>query len=215
MFGPVRSYAEGSEAQWRPKVKAAQLAAFSHFHCVLHRARKRLAQALANLVERYIQRNRARRTVKYQTCHGQVIPVPAGSVPTRGTLPGRSHIHHAIMSLLQRRTTVYTGHANRQARQSLFGPKLRPMSIAPSSESALCQRPSWEAILAAHARIAPIIHRTPILTSTSLNAMTGAQLFFKCENLQKTGSFKLRGASNAILSLTEKEVAKGIVTQSS
>ncbi len=89
------------------------------------------------------------------------------------------------------------------------------MSIAPSAESALCQRPSWEAILAAHARIAPRIHRTPILTSTSLNAMTGAQLFFKCENLQKTGSFKIRGASNAILSLTEKEVAKGIVTQSS
>jgi len=89
------------------------------------------------------------------------------------------------------------------------------MSTAPSTESAIYQPPSWEAILAAHARISSRIHRTPILTSTSLNAMTGAQLFFKCENLQKTGSFKIRGASNAIPSLTEKEVTRGIVTQSS
>jgi threonine dehydratase len=89
------------------------------------------------------------------------------------------------------------------------------MSTAPSVESANYKPPSWESILAAHARIAPRIHRTPVLTSASLNAMTGAQLFFKCENLQKTGSFKIRGASNAILSLTEKEAGKGIVTQSS
>src|ERR1700686_676955 len=89
------------------------------------------------------------------------------------------------------------------------------MSTAPSIETATYQPPSWEAILAAHARIAPRIHCTPVLTSASLNAKTGAQLFFKCENLQKTGSFKIRGASNAILSLTEKEVARGIVTQSS
>jgi len=89
------------------------------------------------------------------------------------------------------------------------------MHTAPSIETANYQPPSWEAILAAHALIAPRIHRTPVLTSASLNAMTGAQLFFKCENLQKTGSFKIRGASNAILSLTEKEAARGIVTQSS
>jgi threonine dehydratase len=89
------------------------------------------------------------------------------------------------------------------------------MSTAPSIESANYQPPTWAAILAAHARIAPRIHRTPVLTSASLNAIAGAQLFFKCENLQKTGSFKIRGAANAILSLTEKEVANGIVTQSS
>jgi len=89
------------------------------------------------------------------------------------------------------------------------------MSTAPYVESTNYQPPTWEAIVAAHSRIAPRIHRTPVLTSVSLNAMTGAQLFFKCENLQKTGSFKIRGASNAILSLTEKEAAKGIVTQSS
>jgi threonine dehydratase len=89
------------------------------------------------------------------------------------------------------------------------------MSTAPSVETASYHPPSWEAILTAHARIAARIHRTPVLTSTSLNAMTGAQLFFKCENLQKTGSFKIRGASNAILSLTEQGVARGIVTQSS
>jgi threonine dehydratase len=89
------------------------------------------------------------------------------------------------------------------------------MSTAPSVEPANYQPPSWESILAAHVRIAPRIHRTPLLTSSSLNAVTGAQLFFKCENLQKTGSFKIRGASNAILSMTNQEAAKGIVTQSS
>jgi threonine dehydratase len=74
---------------------------------------------------------------------------------------------------------------------------------------------TWQAILDAHARIAPHIHRTPVLTSRSLDAISGAQLFFKCENLQKTGSFKIRGASNAILSLSKEEAAHGIVTQSS
>src|SRR5947209_17953495 len=75
--------------------------------------------------------------------------------------------------------------------------------------------PDLEAIQAAHRRIASHIYRTPVLTSASLNAIAGARLFFKCENLQKTGSFKIRGASNAILSLTEQEVARGMVTQSS
>jgi len=75
--------------------------------------------------------------------------------------------------------------------------------------------PDWRAIVEAHARIAPRIHRTPVLTSKSLDAMVGAQVFFKCENLQKTGSFKIRGATNAIFSLNEQEVAHGIVTQSS
>src|ERR1700738_2053890 len=89
------------------------------------------------------------------------------------------------------------------------------MSTAPSIETATYQPPTWEAILAAHARITPRIHRTPVLTSASLDAMSGAHLFFKCENLQKTGSFKIRGASNAILSLSEEEAARGIVTQSS
>jgi threonine dehydratase len=74
---------------------------------------------------------------------------------------------------------------------------------------------TWKAILDAHTRIVTRIHRTPVLTSASLDAMTGARLFFKCENLQRTGSFKIRGASNAILSLSEKEAAHGIVTQSS
>src|SRR6266436_406915 len=89
------------------------------------------------------------------------------------------------------------------------------MSTAPSVESTNYQPPSWEAILAAHARIAGRIHRTPVLTSASLNAIVGARLFFKCESLQKTGSFKIRGASNAILSLAEAQVVNGIVTQSS
>ncbi len=67
----------------------------------------------------------------------------------------------------------------------------------------------------AHERIQPLIHRTPVMTSTSLNEMTGATLYFKCENLQKTGSFKIRGASNAIFSLSEEEAKHGVVTHSS
>jgi len=86
------------------------------------------------------------------------------------------------------------------------------MSSAQHVESTI---PTWETIVAAHARIAPRIHRTPVLTSSSFNALAGAQFFLKCENFQKTGSFKIRGASNAILSLSEQEIAHGIVTLSS
>ena len=86
---------------------------------------------------------------------------------------------------------------------------------SPPARTASLTAPDWEAICGAHARIAPHIHRTPVLTSASLDAMVGARVFFKCENLQKTCSFKIRGASNAIFSLSEKEIARGIVTQSS
>lgn len=72
-----------------------------------------------------------------------------------------------------------------------------------------------KAVNEAHERIKPRIHRTPVLTSQSLDRMAGARLFFKCENLQKTGSFKIRGASNAILSLTGEEASKGVLTHSS
>ena len=75
--------------------------------------------------------------------------------------------------------------------------------------------PTWQEIVEAHARIAPRIHRTPAMTSATFSRMAGAQLYFKCENLQKTGSFKIRGAANAILSLPEEDAQRGIVTQSS
>jgi threonine dehydratase len=93
-------------------------------------------------------------------------------------------------------------------------PQSQPQTEAKSATDTF-KRPDWATIEAAHKRIAPRIHRTPLLTSSSINAMTGAQIFFKCENFQKTGSFKIRGASNAILSLTKEEAAHGIVTQSS
>ncbi|ANT61965.1 serine dehydratase [Salipiger sp. CCB-MM3] len=75
--------------------------------------------------------------------------------------------------------------------------------------------PTYDDMLAAHDRIAPHIHRTPVLTSSLLNELTGAQLFFKCENFQKAGAFKVRGASNAVFGLTEAEAAKGVCTHSS
>jgi threonine dehydratase len=89
------------------------------------------------------------------------------------------------------------------------------MSSTPPAKTAAFSAPDWRAISEAHARIAPRIHRTPVLTSASLDAMTGARIFFKCENLQKTGSFKIRGATNAIFSLSNEESSRGIVTQSS
>jgi len=76
-------------------------------------------------------------------------------------------------------------------------------------------QPDWNTIVAAHERIRPRIHRTPVLTSESMNALAGADLFFKCENLQKTGSFKIRGATNAIFSLSDEEARRGVATHSS
>jgi threonine dehydratase len=61
----------------------------------------------------------------------------------------------------------------------------------------------------------PYIHRTPLMTSASLNKITGCELYFKCENFQKTGSFKIRGAMNAVLSLDKDKLKKAIVTHSS
>lgn len=75
--------------------------------------------------------------------------------------------------------------------------------------------PEYDDVLAAHARIAPYIHRTPILTSEYLNRLTGAELFFKCENFQKAGAFKARGASNAVFGLTDEMAARGVATHSS
>ena len=70
-------------------------------------------------------------------------------------------------------------------------------------------------IRAAHARIADKIHRTPVLTSATLDALCGGHLFFKCENFQKIGAFKARGAANAVFSLTDAEAAHGVATHSS
>jgi threonine dehydratase len=70
-------------------------------------------------------------------------------------------------------------------------------------------------IQAAHERIRPHIKCTPVLTSEALDAITGATLFFKCENFQMAGAFKSRGACNAVFSLTDDEAATGVVTHSS
>ena len=64
-------------------------------------------------------------------------------------------------------------------------------------------------------RIKPYAHRTPVMTNESLNRRVGAQVFMKCENLQKVGAFKFRGASNAVWSLTDEGAARGVVTHSS
>ncbi|WP_099827127.1 beta-hydroxyaspartate dehydratase BhcB [Oceaniglobus indicus] len=75
--------------------------------------------------------------------------------------------------------------------------------------------PTFDDVIAAHDRIRPHIHRTPVLTSSYLNELTGAELFFKCENFQKAGAFKVRGASNAVFGLSDDMLEKGVATHSS
>ena len=75
--------------------------------------------------------------------------------------------------------------------------------------------PTLDEVRAAARRIAPYVHRTPVFTSSFLDAASGARLFFKCENLQKVGAFKMRGAANFVLRLSPAEAARGVVTHSS
>ena len=75
--------------------------------------------------------------------------------------------------------------------------------------------PTYPDIRSAAERIKPYAHRTPVLTCSSLDEQVGTQVFLKCENLQKVGAFKFRGACNAVFSLTDEEAARGIATHSS
>ncbi|MFH1488800.1 MAG: pyridoxal-phosphate dependent enzyme [Pseudomonadota bacterium] len=75
--------------------------------------------------------------------------------------------------------------------------------------------PTLNEITKAHERIRPYIHRTPVLTCTALNEMCGADLYFKCENFQKVGAFKIRGACNGVFSLSDPEAERGVATHSS
>lgn len=75
--------------------------------------------------------------------------------------------------------------------------------------------PTFKDVQEAHARIAPYIHLTPLLSSTGINEIAGTQIVFKCENFQKVGAFKYRGATNAVFSLSATDAAKGVATHSS
>ena len=75
--------------------------------------------------------------------------------------------------------------------------------------------PSKSELLSAYDRITPFVHKTPVMVSSSLNALCGCEIHFKCENFQRAGSFKIRGATNAILNLSDEQRAKGIVAHSS
>ena len=75
--------------------------------------------------------------------------------------------------------------------------------------------PDRQAIEAAHQRISPYIRHTPVMTSSTLNQLFSTELFFKCENFQKVGAFKARGATNTVLSLSPEQLANGVATHSS
>lgn len=72
-----------------------------------------------------------------------------------------------------------------------------------------------EALLSCHQRIQPYIHKTPVLRSTQIDKHVGGKVFFKCENFQKTGAYKMRGAANAIMQLTDDQRSRGVITHSS
>ena len=71
---------------------------------------------------------------------------------------------------------------------------------------------AWQAV---REKIAPYVHRTPVMTSSAIDSMAGCHLFFKCENLQKIGAFKMRGAMNAALNLSQEALSRGLATHSS
>ncbi len=75
--------------------------------------------------------------------------------------------------------------------------------------------PCYDDIMKAHSLIKPFIHRTPVMSSSAINEIAGARIFFKCENFQKVGAFKFRGATNAVLRLTEAASSRGVATHSS
>jgi len=75
--------------------------------------------------------------------------------------------------------------------------------------------PTFDDVLQAMKRIAGVVHHTPVMTSRLLNEISGAELFFKCENFQRVGAFKFRGASNAVMSLPQSQLKKGVATHSS
>lgn len=75
--------------------------------------------------------------------------------------------------------------------------------------------PTFNDVENAHLIVQKYAHRTPVLTSSSINKIVGGKLFFKCENLQKVGAFKFRGACNAVFSLSEEDAQKGVATHSS
>lgn len=75
--------------------------------------------------------------------------------------------------------------------------------------------PDKEELLACHSRIKPFIHNTPVISSKLLNEIIGADVYFKCENFQKMGAFKMRGATNAVMQLSESQKKNGVVTHSS
>jgi len=84
-----------------------------------------------------------------------------------------------------------------------------------NEKNLLAAAPTREDIERAAERIAPFAHRTPVLTCRSLDEMTGGKLFFKCENFQKVGAFKFRGAVNSVFSLTPEAARRGVATHSS
>jgi len=92
---------------------------------------------------------------------------------------------------------------------------MAPGTQEPDSAGVMLPDPDYRAVAAAYRRIAPHVRRTPVFTSTTLNDRVGVPVYFKCENLQRTGAFKMRGATNALLVRETEARARGVMTHSS
>ncbi len=105
---------------------------------------------------------------------------------------------------------MVSGEMNLPYRSDIF---FKGLSISKKSKNRVL--PEYKNLIEAKSRIAPFIHKTPVLTSTAINRESGCELFFKCENFQRGGSFKMRGALNAILQLSAAQRNAGVTTHSS
>src|ERR1700730_6615142 len=115
---------------------------------------------------------------------------------------------------MQVKCASFWGHEPRRDNLCHNAPFLRAFSLSASDTPAFTG-PDLQAIREAHRRVAPHIEETQVMISYPLDELAGALLYFKCENLQLSGSFKIRGAANAVFSLSEAEAARGVVTHSS
>jgi threonine dehydratase len=88
-------------------------------------------------------------------------------------------------------------------------------SASPDNGASPLPRPTFDDVAQAAERIEGVAHETPVLTSRTANELAGAELFFKCENFQRSGAFKFRGAYNAIAALSDEQRRRGVVTYSS
>jgi threonine dehydratase len=124
-----------------------------------------------------------------------------------------SRLHARLLVRRERTGPRRGGKVAEERNRAPFAAHRRILQFATMEDAKL--QVSYDDVAAAHERIKGAAHRTPVLTSTTVDALTGARVFFKCENLQRMGAFKFRGAYNALSQLTSEEKRRGVLAFSS